>query len=730
MKLYPRTVSGLSAFFMLVAMALPALSAHAATANDFSSYVPYTGFDGFGTNMGYYGTQFKDQDVAQLSYNAGARSIRLSLPDWLITGYGATSRLTAFQFYQSLGLKDLTVFVGEPNDPTTNSPGGPNDRETTTFPGADEQALTFKGLYEPIWLDAAKTQINPANTYAQYIYTTVKTYGPYVKFWEIVNEPDLTYGSNGWEDSSSPTSWWNVNPSADELTNLKAPVFYYIRELRVAYDVIKTLQPNEYVATGGIGYASFLDAILRNTDNPVDGSVTAQYPLKGGAYFDVLSYHDYPMYDLRHWDNTTSPGGFVYTRYSDSAVDAELQEKTDMQTDLAKYGYDGTTYPKKQWIVTETDLPQATVGDQWGSPDSARNYIVKAHILGQANGIVQTYKYGLGESDDNSNPIFNTMGVYGDLSPSTTTIANAPKTDEFKAVKTQSDALYGKTYDAGQTALLNLPTTVRGAAFRDSSGMYTYALWATTSVDESEAASATYTFPFAFTGTRRDWDYSSTGNATTVGQTITLNGSPSYFIASASVTSVTQNNPITNIANVSTGPVNYVNFTPLNPVGGINLAPVANAGQDTTVTFSTTTSAAAVLTGSGYDRDGYITRYQWSEISGPSVATIMAPNSAASIADNLLPGVYVFSLVVTDNLGAIGTDTVTITVSGHGRVSVTASPRLNVRSTPGGSIIARMPFGSEGLMEDQSTVKGVMWEKVLFDGGTTGWVSAAYLQNL
>ena len=729
MKLNQRTVLGLSAFFVVCVVFSPGASVHAATANDFSSYVPYTGFDGFGTNMGYYGQQFKDQDVAQLSYNAGSRSIRLSLPDWLITGYGATSRLTAFQFYQTLGLKDLTVFVGEANNPATNSPGGPDDREPTTFPGSDQQALTFKGLYEPIWLDAAKTQINPANTYAQYIYTTVKTYGPYVKFWEIVNEPDLTYGSNGWTDSSSSTSWWNVNPTPDELTNLKAPVFYYIRELRVAYDVIKTLQPSEYVATGGIGYASFLDVLLRNTDNPVDGSVTAQYPLKGGAYFDVLSYHDYPMYSLRHWDNTVVPGGFVYTRYSDSALDAELKQKTDMQADLTKYGYNGTTYPKKQWIVTETDLPQATVGDQWGSPDSARNYIVKAHILGQANGIVQTYKYGLGESDDNSNPIFNTMGVYGDLSPSTTTIANAPKTDEFKAVKTQSDALYGKTYDAAQTAALNLPSTVRGAAFRDSSGMYTYALWATTSVDESEAASATYTFPFSFTGTRREWDYSSTGNATTAGQTVTLNGSPSYFIASANATNITPA-PVTNISNVSTAPVNNISFTPLNPIGGINIAPVANAGSDVNVTFSTTTSAAAVLAGSGYDRDGYVARYQWSQISGPAMATILSPNSAATIASNLVPGAYVFSLVVTDNLGATGTDTATVTVSGHGRVSVTAMPRLNVRSAPGAGIIARMPFGSQGLMTDQSTLKGTLWEKVLFDGGTTGWVSAAYLQNL
>ena len=64
--------------------------AFASTANDFNSYVPYTGNYAYGSNMGYFGAQFKDQDVAQLAYNAGVRTIRVSLPDWLITGYGVS----------------------------------------------------------------------------------------------------------------------------------------------------------------------------------------------------------------------------------------------------------------------------------------------------------------------------------------------------------------------------------------------------------------------------------------------------------------------------------------------------------------------------------------------------------------------------------------------------------------------------------------------------------------
>jgi hypothetical protein len=705
-------MAGMLMSFVSPYVALAALP----TANDFSSVVPYTGLYAYGSNMGYYGQHFKDQDIAQLAYNVGSRTVRPSLPDWLITGYGADARVTAFQFYQQLGMRDLTAFVGEPNDPKERGTSGPDNRETMRFPGADERARTFKGLYEPVWLDSAKTQINPSNTYAAYLYKTVKNYGQYVKFWEIVNEPDFTYGSNGWQDSSQKSSWWNVNPTPDELTNLKAPIYYYVRELRVAWDVIKTLQPNAYVATGGIGYPSFLDALLRNTDNPVDGSVTAEYPLKAGAYFDVLSFHTYPMYGLRHWDNSIM--GFVYTRHSDGALDTHLKSKTDFNAVLEKFGYNGTTYPKKQWMVTETDLPQEPVSGECGDAVAARNYIVKAHIAGQANGLMQTYKYGLGESDDNGNPAFNVMGVYGNLSPSTTTIANAPKTEEFKAMKTLSSSLYGTTYDAARTSMLNLPSNVRGAAFKDPNGSYVYALWAVTSIDKSESASVSYTFPFSFSGTRRDWDYSATGAVVSAGQTVTLTGSPSYFLGGAGTTTTVTVPP----------PAPYVP-----PYGGqigpINLAPVVDAGRDTIVTLSTTSAASTLLLGTARDNDGYVNRYAWTQLSGPNTALLFTPNSTSTLAQNLTAGVYYFRFTATDDKGAIAADDVMVTVSGNGRVQVTTN-LLNVRATAGGKLVTRVGLGTQGLTIDQKVYNKVIWKKVSFDRGVTGWVSSLYIKNI
>lgn len=67
--------------------------------------------------------------------------------------------------------------------------------------------------------------------------------------------------------------------------------------LRISYEVIKTVDENAYVCIGGIGNPAFLDAVLRNTDNPIDGTENNDYPLLGGAYFDVLSFHSYPHID-------------------------------------------------------------------------------------------------------------------------------------------------------------------------------------------------------------------------------------------------------------------------------------------------------------------------------------------------------------------------------------------------------------------------------------------------
>jgi Secretion system C-terminal sorting domain/PKD domain len=91
-----------------------------------------------------------------------------------------------------------------------------------------------------------------------------------------------------------------------------------------------------------------------------------------------------------------------------------------------------------------------------------------------------------------------------------------------------------------------------------------------------------------------------------------------------------------------------------------NMAPTANAGLNQSMTLPTNTTT---LNGSGNDVDGTITAYRWTRIVGPSTYTITNSTSAVTTITGLIAGVYLFELQVTDNSGAIGKDTVQITVN-------------------------------------------------------------------
>lgn len=607
------------------------LAMHAGIAQTANNSVPsYTSPFQYGINGAYAGNNWNDQTLAKIASNAGSNSIRVGLYDYFLEQYGNNVRTSTFNYYtNTLKFSDNIVFLNGAAD---------NHVDKTVYPGCSQHSLVFANIYQPIWLVAANgtKTINPTNYFAQYVYNVVQNYGSNIKFYEIWNEPDFTYGSNGYAAKGSPGNWFDNAPNASDLTNIQAPVFYYIRMMHIAYEVVKSISPNSMVATGGLGYSSFADVLLRYTDNPVDGSVTTAYPLKGGAYFDVLSFHSYPFYELGQWSNAA--GKMVYTRSSDGNADRFLIDKQAFNTVLAAHQYDGSVYPAKYFICTETNVPStanpASPG-QYGTAELQKNYLIKTMVNAQVNGVKQLYLYaldnGTGAAPLNMNDFMGMYNYLPSISPGAETL-----TKEGVAFKTVSNQLRGLSYDAGLTATLKLPATVGGAGFSGlQNGKQTQKIvvWARTTLDMSETANATISLPASIGASFKNYAWNAGSDTTAYtkisGSSVALTSSPVFLVPASG----TANLPVTILA---------------------------SAGANTSITLPVST---VILDGSASaGKNTILTTYTWKEIQGAAV-TIQTPAAIKSGVTGLTRGTYVFQLTVADNNGHSGTAQVTITVN-------------------------------------------------------------------
>ncbi len=138
-----------------------------------------------------------------------------------------------------------------------------------------------------------------------------------------------------------------------------------------------------------------------------------------------------------------------------------------------------------------------------------------------------------------------------------------------------------------------------------------------------------------------------------------------------------------------------------------NIAPTANAGSDQSITLPL---SAVTLDGTGsIDPDGTISSYSWTQVSGPAQGTIVSASSATTVVSSLVKGTYVFRLTVTDNLGATGTDTVSVVVN--------AAPNQPPVANAGTSKTITLPTSSVNLdgtksYDPDGTIASYSWTQV------------------
>lgn len=430
----------------------------------------------FGVNMGYQTSAIDDSESADMAHAAGANSNRAKLSEQHLTRWGDTIEQGDMAHYASLGMRDIVSFIGGPTAEHSTAPAGTADWELEHY--------APRNLHEPIFLPDGS--VNPQNYWAAFVARAVRSYSRWVRTWEVWNEPDQVGGN--WRVTEQ---WATRAPTAAELPWWHASFFDYVRIMRVTYEVVHRLDPTARVALGGIGYESFLSAMVRYTDEPRAGAVDATHPERGSAYFDTVSFHYYPVF---------SPGN------SDAGAAGIVTSLRGYQRVLEAAGVRG-----KRYIVTESGAPRFAFGTMPGGTEYARNYVMKVMALAHDAGIegVDWFALGDGAAEGASMDSFSYMGLYRNYATATR-VEDARMTDTGVAYATMGQLLDTATADPATTHALEFDTStlLRGTALRLANGKRAYVLWAL-SAGTTEAGRTTLHLGSGAVNVYA-WDYSRT----------------------------------------------------------------------------------------------------------------------------------------------------------------------------------------------------------------------------
>lgn len=144
-------------------------------------------------------------------------------------------------------------------------------------------------------------------------------------------------------------------------------------------------------------------------------------------------------------------------------------------------------------------------------------------------------------------------------------------------------------------------------------------------------------------------------------------------------------------------------------------AAVVEAGPEQTVR----PGASVGLSGYVVGPTGATYRYQWSQVSGPSVPIASPTSAEATFVAPATTGTLQFRLAVTDDTGDVVADTVTVRVSTTAAISQTVMPAAT--STPAPASVA----GATGALVSGSIPANGGFGLVVFGGGTSAELVAA-----
>jgi hypothetical protein len=443
-------------------------------------------FAGFshGINTGYW-PPFTDDQTSQLASMSGSDAVRVKLPEGFLVQWGYDILVPTMQTRATYGMSNHMSWLCAPTQAHSTAPAN-----------GDLEYYIPSNLNEPIF--DATGNVNANNYWASYVSQTITTYAPYIKVFSVWNEPD-------WVSDYSTTQKWPASPpSVADLPRFNGTIFDYARMLRIAKVVAAKISPDVRIATGGLGYPTFLAALAQYSDNPNGGQITADYPAAGIDYVDVLDLHYYPLY---------TPGN------SDAATAGLIAHRDSFAKVLSDAGL-----PSRPVVYTETGAPHVQVGTLPGSAAYARNYYLKAMVMGQAAGISAIHWFDLSDGADTSSDSYQSMGLYSNLS-SAQTVAAGTKTDTGVAATTLGTLTKGLTYSA--SAQITPPANVTAVTLSGTKRVLI--AWATTT-DGNEDASASISLPFA--ADEKMWDYATTNASTShaSGESVALGSDPRFFV--------------------------------------------------------------------------------------------------------------------------------------------------------------------------------------------------------